>query len=1119
VRLGAAASARVGPGPAGGHPLSERVATRIGQSLGVDVSPVRVHSMPSAAAALGARAFAYGRHVFLGAGERATDLPLMAHEVAHVVQQQSAPTVQLFTRSTNDRYETEARGAATAVVARRPFAVTQRTAPRIQRLGIGDALDYFAPRANAIPGFRMFTLILGVNPINMSRVDRSPANIMRAVVEFMPGGVLITQALDSHGVIDRAGAWVDEQIRTLGMTGAVIRQALDDFLHSLSLGDIFNLGGVWDRAQEIFSRPIRRIRDFVVGLVMGVLRFIKDAILRPLAGLASQTRGYDLLKAVLGQDPITGEPVPRNAETLIGGFMKLIGQDEVWENIKRANAIERAWAWFQGALAGLMAFVRQIPGMFISALQQLEIADLVLVPRAFARIASVFGGFALQFVTWAGQQVLTLLQLIFEVVAPGVMPYVRKAAGAFRTIIADPIRFIGYLVQAGIQGFRQFGTNFLSHLRNSLIQWLTGTLAGANIYIPQAFELREIIKFVLSVLGLTWQNIRQKLVRLIPEPVVTALETTFDIVVTLVREGPAAAWDKIREQISNLKEMVMEQVMTFVRDRIVQAAITRLVTSLNPAGAFIQAVIAIYNTIMFFVERLRQIAQVAAAYIDAIAAIASGAIGAAANKVEQTMAGLLTLVISFLARLVGLGRVSDAVVNIVNRIRAPIDRALDRVVEWIVSTARRLGRLLLGRPGQPPDARTPQQKQQDLEAAAAAARQIDPTIGHGRVLVALNSIRDRFRLSELAASSAGSGRLRIHAAVNPETTFEMADYDDRMLDDLHAGFTAATADLADRTASERGNEPFVLATFTREIRERHAGVTVALRRDKQTFVVTVTQQGLRPIELGSINIATGEASADMELTIRAATADGRQAIERLGADATLGTGEQVFRDAFTARMKGAVLEVKRSREMIGREVYLTVRAGDRRFLGVIVGSDVDNYRPVQQRGAQTLLVNRVSNKEFVRDAKGLLVQRYVWRNVNSTEAQILTQQREGIIPDLPPRAMTPGAPRGLRGQVAETPREHVVNAQMASVFSSATTIEGGYIVNRQSGQIFSVFGAIRIDLFMIDPDRIVGLSTAAGRLAWGLVSSAPSQEELDAAATREVLIRGGIPGVAIVGRT
>jgi hypothetical protein len=114
---------------------------------------------------------------------------------------------------------------------------------------------------------------------------------------------------------------------------------------------------------------------------------------------------------------------------------------------------------------------------------------------------------------------------------------------------------------------------------------------------------------------------------------------------------------------------------------------------LNPAGAVIQAILATYQTIAFFVERLRQIAQVAAAFIDSIAAIASGAIDAAANRVEKTLAGLLTLAISFLASFARLGNVSEAVIKIIQRIRAPIDRALDRIVAWVVATARRLGKL------------------------------------------------------------------------------------------------------------------------------------------------------------------------------------------------------------------------------------------------------------------------------------------------------------------------------------------------------------------------------------------------------------------------------------------
>lgn len=59
------------------------------RSFDVDASHVRVHDDPAAAAttaALGARAFADGSHIWLGAGETESDRELMAHELAHVAQ-------------------------------------------------------------------------------------------------------------------------------------------------------------------------------------------------------------------------------------------------------------------------------------------------------------------------------------------------------------------------------------------------------------------------------------------------------------------------------------------------------------------------------------------------------------------------------------------------------------------------------------------------------------------------------------------------------------------------------------------------------------------------------------------------------------------------------------------------------------------------------------------------------------------------------------------------------------------------------------------------------------------------------------------------------------------------
>ena len=107
-------------------------------------------------------------------------------------------------------------------------------------------------------------------------------------------------------------------------------------------------------------------------------------------------------------------------------------------------------------------------------------------------------------------------------------------------------------------GFVQFADNFGTHLKEGLIDWLTGSLPG--VYIPKALSLIEVGKFVLSVLGITWAQIRAKIVKALGpngEAIMKGLETAFDIVVALVTGGIGAAWELIKEKLTNLKDMVV----------------------------------------------------------------------------------------------------------------------------------------------------------------------------------------------------------------------------------------------------------------------------------------------------------------------------------------------------------------------------------------------------------------------------------------------------------------------------------------------------------------------------------------------------------------------------------
>ena len=364
----------------------------------------------------------------------------------------------------------------------------------------------------------------------------------------------------------------------------------------------------------------------------------------------------------------------------------------MWQNIQRGNAIGQAWAWFQTAMAELMGFVTQIPSVFLEAFRSLELVDIILVPRAFAKVFRVFGSFAGRFVSWGLGTVIKLLEIVFSVVAPGAMGYIRRAGAAIQTIFRDPVRFVVTLVRAAKAGFERFASRFLTHLGAGLLAWLTGSLPG--IHIPRALNLPEILRFVLSILGLTWTHLRAKLVRSVGEPPVRAMEMGFELVVTLVRDGPAAAWEQLREQLANLQQMAIDGIKDMIVSFVVTRAIPRLLAMFIPGAGFISAIISVYETIMTFVRQISRIVQVVTGFLDSMMAIASGNIAVAANRVEGILANLLTLAINFLAAFAGLGNVASRVRAIIERIRAPIDRALDRVVTWVVNTARRLGRFV-----------------------------------------------------------------------------------------------------------------------------------------------------------------------------------------------------------------------------------------------------------------------------------------------------------------------------------------------------------------------------------------------------------------------------------------
>ncbi|MCU0329276.1 MAG: hypothetical protein MUE53_09820 [Chitinophagales bacterium] len=150
----------------------------------------------------------------------------------------------------------------------------------------------------------------------------------------------------------------------------------------------------------------------------------------------------------------------------------------------------------------------------------------------------------------------------------------------------------------------------------------------------------------------------------------------------------------------------------------------------KPVGAVIQSILAIYNTIMFFIERANQIMALLESITASIANIAAGNLTQAANFIEQSLARSIPVLLGFLGRLAGLGGLSDKIREIITRVQGVVDGAIDRVIDWIVAQANRLFR------GNREDNRNQQNPQQDAQVTRgleAISSQERPFLDSGKI--------------------------------------------------------------------------------------------------------------------------------------------------------------------------------------------------------------------------------------------------------------------------------------------------------------------------------------------------------------------------------------------------
>lgn len=458
--------------------------------------------------------------------------------------------------------------------------------------------------------------------------------------------------------------------------------------------------------------------------------------------------------------------------------------------------------------------------------------------------------------------ILELKRLLLAVLA--------KAAQAVMLILKDPIGFLRNLVSAVGAGLRRFLQNIGRHLQQGILSWLLGRTAEAGIEVPAKFDTQGVVRMVAGLLGLTWQNVRGRITRKVPEPAVAAAETAVPLLADVRKRGVTAMWEDLRPRVGDLKKKLLDDVIKYVTPTIVVAGIMWVISLLNPASAFVRAVKLIIDFIRFVVTQARQIFDFVNAVLDAVIAVARGGSGGVPALIERALARSIPVLLGVLAAILGVGGIAARVRQIVQRLSAPVNRAVDWVIDKIVGLVKKLwsklkpkpakkktpeprskghrptGRTRSRRPDrrrrpdrpekrpekQDPKKKRPQKRSEKdlkrrlrkaMDAAVAAVKRLGEGATSESVKAALAKVRTRYGLQTLEGTH-HEDNWRLRGAINPQEERNVPDATDeelRLIDDGNTSIDERRAVLAAARASTQ-NETAISAIFDR-IRQNQPG--------------------------------------------------------------------------------------------------------------------------------------------------------------------------------------------------------------------------------------------------------------------------------------------------------
>ncbi|WP_235693139.1 eCIS core domain-containing protein [Deinococcus aquaedulcis] len=403
----------------------------------------------------------------------------------------------------------------------------------------------------------------------------------------------------------------------------------------------------------------------------------RNMVLNKVSDLAANIPGYRELCLAFGKDLVTGKRLDQNPNAVLDALANLVPGPfkDMLKVVRQQNLIPKTWAWFKGELGklqlgGVLGEVKATVGKFPP---DLGAAKAALMRRADGLKRLVAGS-----ARHIAQIGLTAIEAGLGPVGKKIMGLLKQGGDVIVQVLRNPAQFAKNLLGALKQGFGQFRTNAGKWLKQGLGTWLTG---ASGIQFPATLDLKGVFMTALSVMGLTYQALRGRLVKELGrggEQKIAAAEKAGGALASLTKGLHQAP--ELKGQQSSVGQGVVESLKGEVTRSLVTAGAAKVASMLVPGGAFVQALLTAFQGVQTLVSQSSQIMGVIMNALGSVQAIAAGQVGAAAGFIERTIGGSIPVVLTFLGKVARIGNIAPRIRATVTNLRTRLDGAIDKLI-------------------------------------------------------------------------------------------------------------------------------------------------------------------------------------------------------------------------------------------------------------------------------------------------------------------------------------------------------------------------------------------------------------------------------------------------------